>query len=80
MAARPVQISVDSDLLDQIDADSEVREKGRSAFIRSAVQIYLKAKEKRDIEAQLARAYSGGGDTLLEEVEVLIGRQAWPND
>ena len=64
---------MDSDLLDQIDADSEVREKGRSAFIGSAVQIYLKAKERREIEAQLVQAYSGEADSLLEEVEALMG-------
>ncbi len=80
MPARAVQISVDSDLLDQIDADSEVRENGRSAFIRSAVQLYLKAKERRAIEARLAQAYTGQAGSLLDEVEVLMGRQAWPTD
>jgi metal-responsive CopG/Arc/MetJ family transcriptional regulator len=80
MAARPVQISMDSDLLDQIDADPEARDKGRSAFIRSAVQLYLKAKERRDIEIRLARAYAGEASGLLEEVEELMGMQSWPND
>jgi metal-responsive CopG/Arc/MetJ family transcriptional regulator len=46
MSARPVQISLDSELLSQIDADPEVRERGRSAFIRSAVELYLKAKQR----------------------------------
>jgi metal-responsive CopG/Arc/MetJ family transcriptional regulator len=78
MAARPVQISLDSDLLGQIDADPEVQEKGRSAFIRSAVQLYLKAKERREIETELAQAYSGEAGSLLEEVEELLGRQSWP--
>jgi metal-responsive CopG/Arc/MetJ family transcriptional regulator len=80
MAARPVQISIDSDLLDQIDTDPEVREKGRSAFIRSAVQLYLKAKERREIEARLAQAYAGEAGSLLEEVEALMGKQSWPSD
>lgn len=80
MAARPVQISMDSDLLEQIDADSEVREKGRSAFIRSAVQLYLKAKERREIEARLVQAYAGEAGSLLAEVEALMSQQAWPND
>ena len=80
MAARPVQISLDSDLLDQIDADPEARTKGRSAFIRSAVQIYLKAKERREIEERLARAYAGEAGSLLDEVEELIGQQSWPSD
>lgn len=80
MAARPVQISMEPDLLDQIDADPEAREKGRSAFIRSAEQLYLEAKRRQEIERQLAHAYSGEAASLLDEVETLIGRQAWPND
>ena len=80
MAARPVQISMDSDLLDQIDADPEARDKGRSAFIRSAVQVYLKAKERREIEGRLAQAYAGEADSLLDEVEALMGKQAWPTE
>ena len=80
MAARPVQISMDSDLLGQIDADPEAREKGRSAFIRSAVEWYLKAKERQQIEMQLTQAYSGEAGSLLEEVEDLLGVQSWPTD
>jgi metal-responsive CopG/Arc/MetJ family transcriptional regulator len=80
MAARPVQISIDSDLLGQIDADPEARENGRSAFIRSAVHLYLKAKERRDIEARLTHAYAGEADSLLDEVEALLDQQAWPAD
>lgn len=80
MAARPIQISMDLDLLDQIDADPEAREKGRSAFIRSAVQVYLRAKELREIEERLAHAYAGEADSLLEEVEELIDKQSWSHD
>ncbi len=71
---------MDSDLLDQIDADPEVREKGRSAFIRSAVQLYLTAKERREIEARLTQAYADEAGCLLEEVEALMGKQSWPTD
>jgi predicted RNA-binding protein YlxR (DUF448 family) len=71
---------MEPDLLDQIDADPEAREKGRSAFIRSAVQLYLEAKKRQEIEGQLAQAYAGEASSLLEEVEALMGRQSWPND
>jgi metal-responsive CopG/Arc/MetJ family transcriptional regulator len=80
MAAHPVQISLDSDLLGQIDADPEVREKGRSAFISAAVQLYLRAKERKEIDKRLAQAYAGEADGLLEEVEELMSQQAWPKD
>ena len=71
---------MDSELLDQVDADPEAQEKGRSAFIRSAVQLYLEAKRRQAIERQLAQVYAGEASSLLEEVEALIGRQSWPND
>ena len=80
MAARPVQISMDSGLLGQIDADPEAREKGRSAFIRSAVELYLKTKDRQQIEARLAQAYSDEAGSMLEEVEELLGVQSWPTD
>lgn len=71
---------MEPELLDEIDADPEAREKGRSAFVRSAVQLYLEAKKRQDIERRLAQAYAGEAASLLEEVEALMGRQSWPND
>jgi metal-responsive CopG/Arc/MetJ family transcriptional regulator len=80
MAAKPVQVSIDTDLLGRIDADPEARERGRSAFIRSAVELYLTARERREIDARLARAYQGEADALLAEIEGLLGKQSWPSD
>lgn len=80
MAARPVQISLDTDLLRRIDDDPEVHARGRSAFIRSAVTSYLAAKEKREIEASLVKAYSGRADEMYQEIADLIEIQAWPTD
>jgi metal-responsive CopG/Arc/MetJ family transcriptional regulator len=59
MAARPVQISIDAELLRQIDADHETRTRGRSAFVRSAIELCLSARRRRQIEAQIAAAYRG---------------------
>lgn len=80
MVARPVQISIDEELLERIDEDPEVREKGRSAFIRAAVESYFSAKEQREIEARLVRAYSGQADALRAEVEDLLNAQTWPSE
>lgn len=63
MSARPVQISLDSDLLTQVDAVSEAREKDGEA-----------SSERQRIEEQLAHAYAGKADSLLEEIEDLVGR------
>ena len=32
------------------------------------------------LEARIQQAYSGEADALLEEIEDLIGDQAWPAD
>ena len=78
MPARPVQVSMDTELLRRIDADPEVRERGRSMFIRSAVEMYLRAKRRREIDAQITSAYAERADELLEEVVDLTGAQEWP--
>ena len=78
MPTKPVQISIDIDLLEQIDADPEVRERGRSAFVRRAVRYYLTAKERHELEARIAKAYDGEADALIDEVAELIGAQQWP--
>ena len=79
MSVKPVQISVDGELLERIDRDPEARARGRSAFIRSAVELYLTAKERREVEERLTRAYAGQGDAMLDEVVELLGGQAWPS-
>jgi metal-responsive CopG/Arc/MetJ family transcriptional regulator len=80
MPAKPVQISIDADLLRRIDKDPEVRRRGRSAFIRSAVELYLKAKRRRAVDHQIERAYRGRADEMLDEIADLIDRQAWPGE
>jgi metal-responsive CopG/Arc/MetJ family transcriptional regulator len=78
MAARPVQISLDRELLARIDRDPQTRKEGRSALIRDAVTLYLEAKRRKEIDAQIRRAYQGHGRDLLDEVEQLLEAQAWP--
>ena len=78
MASRPVQISIDEELLRRLDADSDAQRQGRSAFVRTAVRYYLEAKQRREVEARLQRAYQGRADELLDEVADLITDQEWP--
>ena len=80
MPAKPIQISLDSELLARIDKDPEARKRGRSALIRSAVEVYLKAKERKHIEKRIREAYGGSEDDVSAEIEGLIGAQAWPDD
>ena len=69
---------MDTELLRRVDADPEARERGRSAFIRSAVEMYLRARRRREIDSQIAGAYADSADDLLEEVADLLGGQEWP--
>lgn len=80
MGVKPVQISVAGELLERIDRDPEARAKGRSAFIRSAVELYLTAKERRAVEERITKAYAGQGDAMLEEIVELLSGQAWPSE
>jgi metal-responsive CopG/Arc/MetJ family transcriptional regulator len=80
MAAKPVQISIDTGLLERIDADPETRTRGRSAFVRSAVEQYLAAKQRRQIDLAIAAAYGGQADVMHAEIADLMDAQAWPED
>jgi metal-responsive CopG/Arc/MetJ family transcriptional regulator len=80
MPAKPVQISIDAALLERIDADPEARTYGRSAFVRAAVERYLAAKTRRQIDARIRAAYQNEADATFAEMADLIGSQAWPDD
>jgi metal-responsive CopG/Arc/MetJ family transcriptional regulator len=80
MPAKPVQVSIDLELLRRIDADPETREKGRSAFVRSAVSSYLDAKRRREIDAAIRAAYGSAADDMQAEVTGLKDAQSWPPD
>ena len=80
MPVKPVQISIDTELLQRIDEDPETRKRGRSSFVRSAVELYFKAKQRKRIETRIFEAYHGQADTLAAEVSDLIEGQAWPAD
>ena len=78
MSAKPVQISLDTKLLDRIDRDPQTKKQGRSAFIRDAVLLYLEAKRRREVDAHIRSAFGGRDAELLEDVERMLGGQAWP--
>jgi metal-responsive CopG/Arc/MetJ family transcriptional regulator len=78
MPAKPVQISLDTELLRRIDRDAEARQLGRSAFVRSAVLLYLESKRRRDIDERIHKAFAGKADGVSAEVEEFVAAQAWP--
>ena len=78
MPAKPVQISLDRELLGRIDRDPQTKKQGRSAFIRDAVELYLATKRRRQVDNDIAAAYGGKSRDLLDDVEPWIEEQVWP--
>jgi metal-responsive CopG/Arc/MetJ family transcriptional regulator len=78
MPAKPVQISLDRELLARIDRDPQTKKQGRSAFIRDAVELYLATKRRRQVDNDIAAAYGGKSRDLLDDVEPWIEEQVWP--
>lgn len=80
MPAKAVQVSIDEELLRRVDADPEARARGRSAFVRSAIESYLRARQRRDVDEAISTAYGRQADAMLDEVKGLLDSQAWPDN
>ena len=78
MPAKPVQISIDRELLARIDRDPQTKKQGRSAFMRDAVELYLATKHRRDVDRKIAAAYGDRSHDLLVDVEAWTKEQVWP--
>ena len=51
----------------------------RSAFVRNALDLYLRAKQRRDVDDAIRRAYAGKSEELIDDISGLIEAQAWPS-
>ena len=80
MVARSVQISLDEELLEEVDRQAEAQHSGRSALIRRALRVYLELKRRRAIDEAYLRAYGGKADEAYEEFAELIAGQSWPDE
>jgi metal-responsive CopG/Arc/MetJ family transcriptional regulator len=68
---KPIQITVDEELLDRLDNDPEVAARGRSAVVREAVAAYLSTRRGRAIADAYRKGYAGGSAPDLG---------AWPDE
>lgn len=74
---KAIQITLDEETLQALDADEEVHRTGRSALFRALAREYLRRRRARQIREQYARAYGkeGGADPEWEGWE---DEGAWP--
>lgn len=55
---KAIQVTLEKDLLRELDADDKVRRIGRSALLRELARNYLRRERERRIDEQYARAYA----------------------
>lgn len=74
---KPVQILMDEALLRRLDADDEVRLRGRSAVLRRAASEYLRRSRSRRIGEAYRHAY-GKDAGLGDEFAGWEHEGSWP--
>jgi metal-responsive CopG/Arc/MetJ family transcriptional regulator len=76
---RTVQMTIDQELLEQVDEVVEATDTNRSAFMREALELALKKHRIRLLEQQEAEAYARM-PMQLEEVEIWREAQVWGDE
>ncbi len=79
MYMKAIQVTFDEALLERLDRDPAVRERGRSAVLREAAAAYLVRTEAEVISDRYRRGY---GDTPALDAELgeWAGEGVWPQD
>lgn len=54
------------------------KREGRSAFVRAAIELYLEAKRRKEIDRRITTAFHDREDELQAEVEAMAEAQQWP--
>ena len=60
---KPIQVTFDDALLERLDRNPTVRERGRSAVLREAAADFLARKDAEEIDRRYAAGYGGGVPT-----------------
>ena len=74
---KAIQITVDEGLLERLDADPEVKQSGRSAVFRRAVDVYLRERRKQRIAEAYRKGYARGS-AVEQEFEGWPEEGVWP--
>ena len=76
---KPVQVMFDERLLAKLDADEDVRKRGRSAVLRRIVNDYLRRKTESAIDARYRKGYADGTG-LGPDFEGWEEEGVWPTE
>lgn len=76
---KAIQVTFDEALLERLDRDPAVRERGRSAVLREAAAAYLVRKEA-DVISDAYHAGYGDRSELDAELGGWAGEGVWPRD
>ena len=79
MYMKAIQVTFDEALLERLDRDPAVRERGRSAVLREAAAAYLVRKEAEVIADRYRAGYSDAAE-LDAELDGWAGEGVWPQD
>ena len=74
---KTIQITIDPELLHKIDNDEESMKKGRSAFLRQAVQYYSEQKRLKSISEQYRSVYRRESE-INDDLTSWEDEQVWP--
>ena len=74
---KAIQITVDEGWLAKLDADPEVKQAGRSAVFRRAIEAYLRQRRKQRIAEAYRRGY-GSGSRVERALEGWTEEGVWP--
>ncbi len=55
--SKKIMISLPNSLLEQVDLIAAMEKKNRSQFIREAMKLYIKEREKRQIREKMKKGY-----------------------
>lgn len=76
---KAIQVTFDEALLERLDRDPGVRERGRSAVLREAAAAYL-VRSEAEVISDRYRAGYGDAAALDAELDGWAGEGAWPQD
>jgi len=76
---KAIQFTLDEALLRRVDADPEVKARGRSAFLRNAINQYLGARRERSIRDTYRRGYRAR-PVRMGEFDTSDESLAWPDE